>query len=115
MTSVGKNTIQYLILKHNYILSELYNPLWESMEEIIALIVDKNDTIQHLHKLKLLNKDEARLIYTSIVVLQSEVITRLVADKVLKGDKEDLVRLASFMESHWALNHLFQYWKKNCK
>ena len=117
MTSVCFNTIQYLIPKqhHNYILSALYHTLWVSMQAIINLIDEKNDTIQHLHQLKLLNKDEVGLIITSIAEIQSEVITRFVADKIHKGDKEDFVRFATFMESHWALNYLLQYWKNNCK
>ena len=81
----------------------------------MSLISEKNDTIQHLHKLKLLNKDEVRLIYTSMGQLQTEVTTRFVADKFHKGEEEDFVRLATFMESHWALNYLFQYWKSTCK
>ena len=85
------------------------------MEVIMSSFSEKNYTIQYLHQLKLLNKDEVRLIYTSIDELQSEVITRFVADKFHKGEEEDFVRLATFMESHWALNYLFQYWKSISK
>ena len=80
------------------------------MVEIINGIVDRKKVIQHLNQSKLLTKHEILIIQTTRSRYQIEVIIRLVADRILTGNKDDITKLAIFMESHWLLNHLFHYW-----
>ena len=93
----------------------MYSELWDSMIDILDGIDDKSLTIKHLHTSRLLNKNEVNVIHSTILQFQSEIIVRLVANKVHTGDEEELTRLATLMESHWALKFLFQYWKTKCK
>ena len=87
------------------------------MRDIIEVKDNMNNTIQRLYQLELLNKDEVKIVYTTSTYhsLQSLLLTRLVAEKIQTSGKEGFTRLTTFMESHWALKHLFQYWKSSCK
>ena len=87
------------------------------MRDVIDFRDIKNNSIQHLYQLKLLNKDEVRIVYTTSTYysLQSLLMSRLIAEKIQRSGKKGFNRLTTFMESHWALKLLFQYWKSSCK
>ena len=94
----------------------MYDDLWISMSDIMVYVVDKNKTIQQLYQLKLLDYDNVRIIHTTQSDFRAVMITRLLADRILTGNKDDLTtRVATFMGSHWALKYLYQHWKKTCK
>ena len=93
----------------------MYSELWDIMIDILDGIDDKSLTIKHLHTSRLLNENEVIILNTTISPYQSEIIVRLVANRIHTGDEEELTRLATFMESHWALKILFQYWNTTCK
>ena len=85
------------------------------MEGIISR-VDTNKTIQHLYQLQLLNKDEVRVIYTTDNKYRNALMVWFVADRIFEGNKVDLIaRVATLMESHWALKHLYTFWQHTCK
>ena len=93
----------------------MYSELWDSMIEILDSFADISLTIKHLHQLRLLNENEVNIIHPTIFPFQCEIIIGLVANRIHTGDEEELTRLATFMESHWALKMLFQHWNTTCK
>ena len=85
------------------------------MENIIEGINNCRKIAHNLHEVKLLSRDEVRIILTTLPNYQPVMITKLVAGVIHNGDKEAYFRFTKFMKTHWALTFLLQYWQKMCK
>ena len=70
--------------------------------------------IDYLRQLNLLSVDEVRMIDTTRSDFQVLMIIKLMAENIYNGDKKEFMAFAKFMESHWALKFLFQYWQNKC-
>ena len=80
------------------------------MRDIFSGMAERNNVLQQLYQLKLLTKDEVRVIKSTRYLDQSIVIVKIVANRILTGDMDDFTRLAKFMKSNLILKYLFQYW-----
>ena len=76
---------------------------------------NKNDVVGKLLKFNVLNLKEVKLINASETHLISSLITKIVSEKIHKGDQNSFTRFTSFMESHWATKFVLHDWKKKCK
>ena len=86
------------------------------MAYMMVRVNDKDETIKQLYQLKLLDNDDVRIIHTTHRQFKAVLITKLVADRILTGNKDDFTtRVATFMDTHWALKYLYQYWKNRCE
>ena len=82
----------------------------------MVVIVDKDKTVRQLYELKLLDDNDVMIIHTTPSNFKALIISKLVAYRILTGHKDDFTtRVATFMESHWALKYLYKYWTNICE
>ena len=83
------------------------------MELIINDRGDKIFFIHQLFKFELLTGQQIRVINTTAYPNKGLVISKMVAYNLYKDVREYFFKLLYFMESHWTLRVLLNYWKKS--
>jgi len=82
---------------------DIWHNLWENTNTILIGRLNLNRFMSKLLESKLLSNNEVRVITTTSRHLKAIVIIKMMTNTISNGDNEDFKRLATFMESTWAL------------
>ena len=71
--------------------------------------------MEDLHQLHLLSQKEMDVIITFKTIYSHKLITRMVSETIINGDKNDFFKLTSYLKSYKNLVYLAEYWEKLSK
>ena len=85
----------------------LQYPLLVMLKKIEVVVL-----IEDLHQLHLLGQKEIDVIKTAKTFYPHKLITRMVSETIINGDKNDFSKLTSYLKSYKYLAYLAEYWEK---
>ena len=82
---------------------------------VIAALRNNDGILHDLYQINLLSEKQMKLINNTSIVNKYGVLSIMMSENILNGDKNDFSKLTAYLESYSSVKYVVQYWKKICE
>ena len=80
----------------------------------VHVLTDYTNIVYDL-RLPLLSEQEVNAIDRTRIIARGHVYARMLSENIIRGDKNDLATLITYLKSDSSLKHMAEYWEIICK